>query len=74
MKTITWINQETRRYYIASKYKDLLGDYIIATANGGLSNKLGAFRVHIFNSEKEQLKKFNDIEKTRKNHKYVKLR
>lgn len=71
MQTIHWINNSTHRYYIASIYKDLLGYYIVATANGGIRNKLGAFRIHVFASEQEQLNKFNAINKARKLHKYT---
>ncbi|MDV7394997.1 hypothetical protein RZS08_26670 [Arthrospira platensis SPKY1] len=53
------------RYYEAVLQRDLLGDWVLSTANGGLRNRLGALRHLALPSREVAVKELASLHKLR---------
>ena len=53
------------RYYEAVLQRDLLGDWVLSTANGGLRNRLGALRHLALPSREAAVKELASLHKLR---------
>ena len=58
------------RFYTICLEKDLLGDWTLVASNGSMRSKVGATRIMSFNSYESALIKFQEMAKTRYQHKY----
>lgn len=67
-----WINAEKRRYYRASLYQDLLGDWILLRDWGALDSKLGGMKTELLSGLRDGEKKLEGIAKRRRQHHYKK--
>lgn len=65
-----WIHQQKRRYYRASVYQDLLGDWVLMRDWGALDSKLGGMKTELLAGEAEGVEKMAAIAKRRKQHHY----
>ena len=62
------------RFYTICLEKDLLGDWTLVASNGSMRSKVGATRIMAFNSYELALIKFQEMAKTRYQHKYRALK
>ena len=62
--------ESPNRYYAAELYQDLLGDWVLVTARGGRSNKMGALRVTPVSCEQDGLKRLHALGRLRERHGY----
>lgn len=60
---IRW--ESATRYYEAILQQDLLGDWVLSTAHGGLRNRLGALRHQAFSSQAAAVKRLTELDKRR---------
>ena len=58
-------SQSATRYYEAVLQQDLLGDWVLSTAHGGLRNLLGALRHQAFPSKAAAVKGLRELDKRR---------
>ena len=65
-----WIHHEKRRYYRASVYQDLLGDWVLMRDWGALDSKLGGMKTELLVGLQEGREKLAAIAKRRKQHCY----
>lgn len=65
-----WENPEKARYYQADLVVDLLGDWVVVTAWGGLDSRLGQVRRTWVTSEEEGRRRLLEIEKRRRQRHY----
>lgn len=65
-----WIHPQKRRYYRASLYQDLLGDWILLRDWGALDSKLGGMKTELLSGLKDGEEKLRLIAKRRKQHHY----
>ncbi|MGB0848627.1 MAG: hypothetical protein ACPGSM_17985 [Thiolinea sp.] len=65
-----WIHSEKRRYYRASLYQDLLGDWVLLRDWGALDSRLGGIKTELLTGLKEGEEKLLKIAKRRKQHHY----
>ena len=59
------------RYYAADVYQDLLGDWVLVTARGGIGTNLGALRITAVQSEQDGLQRLLALGRLRERHGYV---
>ena len=59
------------RYYEAVLQRDLLGDWVLSTANGGLRNRLGALRHLALPSRDAAVKELASLHKLRLRRGYL---
>ena len=57
--------ESASRYYEAVLQQDLLGDWVLSTARGGLSNRLGGLRHQAFPSKEAAAKELRRLHKRR---------
>lgn len=69
--TARW--ETATRYYIAVLQVDLLGDWIVTTANGGRRSRLGNVRTKYVGTLEQGLKLVESIHKTRIRHGYSRI-
>lgn len=62
--------QTDDRYVSAVAERDLLGDWTVTIANGGIRNRLGAIRTHYVASETAAMRMLTALHKRRLKHKY----
>lgn len=67
----TYRYESKRRYYVAKLSIDLLGDYVVDIATGGLFNRLGHVWTTPVKTEEEGAVLLADIDKKRRLRKYV---
>ena len=65
-----WIHSKKRRYYRASVYQDLLGDWVLLRDWGALDSKLGGIKTELLTGLKDGEEKLAMIAKRRKQHHY----
>ena len=65
-----WVHQEKARYYQADLVVDLLGDWCLVTAWGGLGSHLGQVRRSMVASEEEGVRRLREIERQRRQRGY----
>jgi predicted DNA-binding WGR domain protein len=65
-----WVHPEKARYYQADLVEDLLGDWSLITAWGGLGSRRGRVRTTCVPSLEEGLKRLQAIEKRRRQRGY----
>ena len=65
-----WIHPKKRRYYRASVYQDLLGDWVLLRDWGALDSKLGGIKTELLTGLKEGEEKLALIAKRRQQHHY----
>lgn len=68
--TQLWIHPQKRRYYRASVYQDLLGDWVLLRDWGALDSKLGGMKTELLSGLKDGEEKLAMIAKRRKQHRY----
>lgn len=66
-----WVHPEKRRYYRASVYKDLLGQWILARDWGSLDSRLGGTKMELLAGVQEGNEKLIMIGKRRVSHRYA---
>lgn len=62
--------QTPQRYYRVESYRDLLGQLVVAVANGGRHNNLGQLRIIPVEDEKERDQLLKRLSKERRQHHY----
>lgn len=65
-----WENPEKARYYQADLVRDLLGDWVVVTAWGGVGSRLGRVRRTWVPTYEDGLKRLGEIEKRRRQRGY----
>lgn len=65
-----WIHSKKHRYYRASVYQDLLGDWVLFRDWGALDSRLGGVKTELLTGLKEGEDKLAMIAKRRKQHHY----
>ena len=68
-----WVHPEKRRYYRASVYKDLLGQWILSRDWGSLDNRLGGSKIELVTGIEEGYEKLALIDKRRIGHRYERI-
>ena len=61
------------RYYIADLHKDLLGDFVVLTINGGRFNRLGHVSTVVVDSWSAGVERLNEIGERRRKRHYVEV-
>ncbi|WP_295389961.1 WGR domain-containing protein [uncultured Thiodictyon sp.] len=69
-----WVHPEKARYYQADLVVDLLGDWSLITAWGGLESHRGQVRRALVASEAEGVKRLAQIERRRRQRGYVNVK
>ncbi|MGV0950965.1 MAG: WGR domain-containing protein [Azonexus sp.] len=65
-----WVHPEKARYYQADLVVDLLGDWCVVTAWGGLGSHRGQVRRAMVASQEEGVKRLQEIERRRQQRGY----
>jgi predicted DNA-binding WGR domain protein len=65
-----WVHPEKARYYQADLVEDLLGDWCVITAWGGVGSHLGQVRRRMVASQEDGVKRLAAIEKRRRQRGY----
>lgn len=63
--------ESVTRYYEAILQQDLLGDWVLSTAHGGLRNRLGALKHRAFPSKEDAVTGLRELDKRRLKRGYV---
>lgn len=66
-----WVHSEKRRYYRASIYKDLLGQWVLVRDWGSLDSRLGGTKTELLEGMQEGHEKLVMIGKRRTTHRYA---
>ena len=67
---LRWVHPEKARYYQADLVVDLLGDWCVITAWGGLGSHLGQVRRAVLASYEDGVKRLREIERRRRQRGY----
>jgi hypothetical protein len=65
-----WVHPEKRRYYRASVYQDLLGEWVMVRDWGSLDTKMGGTKVELLEGLRQGERQLEAIGKRRANHRY----
>jgi hypothetical protein len=65
-----WVHPEKARYYQADLVVDLLGDWCVVTAWGGLGSHRGRVRREMVGSREEGVRRMGEIERRRRQRGY----
>lgn len=65
--------ETANRYYVAVLQVDLLGDWIVTTANGSRKSRLGNVRTKYVETMEQGLRLIESIHKTRIRHGYKRV-
>jgi hypothetical protein len=68
-----WVNLEKRRYYRVIIQRDLLSDWTITRSWGSLDNKRGQLRSELINSDQNNMKLIEQIDKRREYRGYKRV-
>jgi len=68
---LRWINEKTNRYYCISWQKDLLGDWVVMHAWGGIETRRGGIKYQLCTSINQVNDIINQLHTRRAKHGYI---